>query len=112
MLFKFMLELLHEAQNWPDRCLAKRAECLAIDVFGDLKQKRDVGIFAVAIFDTMQNVFHPAAPFPAGRALPATFVGVEVRDPFDHLDSTPGVINDNDSRRAKHRTRFHHRLDI
>src|ERR1700733_2313965 len=84
--------------------IAQRAERLSEYRVGDIQQLVEIFGSALAGFQALVDLTEPEGAFPAGRALAARFVSVEVGPPLDRADHAGGLIEDLQRFGAQHRT--------
>src|ERR1044071_4934428 len=75
--FKFAAKLAYECARRPGSGITEGADRVARDVARDVENQIQVTLFALAIFDPMQNLLHPVAAFAAWAALAAGLVREE-----------------------------------
>src|SRR5439155_20032724 len=78
--FKFLFELLHEAEHRPGAGLAEGADRPALNVLGDVDQVIGVLRPAAAVREAMQRLGQPKRALAAGRALATALVRVKLSD--------------------------------
>src|SRR5208282_3411393 len=77
-LLKLAAILRDEGLHGPRRCFTEGANCLAVDVIGDVPQQIDILRPAMTVFDAVEHFLHPQRAFAARRALAAGLVRVEL----------------------------------
>src|SRR4029077_7988383 len=76
-----VVPLVEVALHRPHGEIAERAKRLALDPVADLPQQVEVVGLTVAALDLLEDLYQPARPLAAGRALPAGLVLVELGRP-------------------------------
>src|SRR5207237_4231755 len=79
-------EMAQETLYGPGGAFAEGADRVSLDLFANFLQQIDFGDFRVAALHARQHAPHPAATFPARRALSAALVPVEIGEPRKCLD--------------------------
>src|SRR5262252_73855 len=94
VMLKLGPEMLDEALYRQRRRVAERADRAPGDVVGDVDQQVEVLVPALPVLDAVHHAIQPARAFAAGRALPAGFLEVEVRQALERLHHAGGVVHD------------------
>src|SRR4029453_7507500 len=95
---KLVPELLRVARDAPDREIAECAERLALDSVADVDEEIEVVLRSVSSLDLLQQLDEPARPLPAGRALAARLVHVELLRSQGELHHAGALVDDDDRR--------------
>src|SRR5262245_25370090 len=77
VILKLVPELLDVAADRHGGGVRQRTDGRAHHVEGDAQQMVEIFLAGVAIVDALKCFLEPGCAFPAGRALPAGFVGIE-----------------------------------
>src|SRR5215813_12703063 len=105
-------EVLDRRGDWGDRAVAQRAERPAEDVVADVQQLLQVFLAALAVLQPVQDPDHPERPLPAGRALAARLVLVELGPPQGGPDRAGGFVEDLQCPGAEQRPGRGHRFEV
>src|SRR5690242_19980367 len=105
-------EVLDRRGDRADRAVAERAERAAEDVVADVQQLLQVFLAALAVFQPVQHPDHPERPLPAGRALAARLVLVELGPPQGGPDHAGGLVEDLQCPGAEQRPGRGHRFEV
>src|SRR5262249_51973992 len=108
----FVPEVLDRGDDRGDRAVAQRAERPAEDVVADVEQFLQVFLAALAVLEPLEDADHPERPFPAGRALAARLVLVELGPPQRGPDHAGGLVEDLQRPGAEQRPGRGHRLEV
>src|SRR5262245_47477482 len=106
MPFKLIPEMPNRRSHRPRRRITQWANRIALDAPLYIPKQIDVTHLALSVFDILQHTIHPARAFPARRALPATFMHIEMRETHRMTHHTLVFIQHNKSARTHHRTRL------
>src|SRR5436305_3683698 len=112
VLVDLVLEALDQRLHRTDRRVAQGAERVAADVRADREEDLRIALRPLAVLDPLEHQLHPVRPLAAGRALPARFVVEELREPRNRPHHAGGVVHHDDRRRAEHRARLGHRVEV
>src|SRR6185437_3824744 len=105
-------EVLDRRLDRADRAVAERAERPPEDVVADVQQLLQVFLAALAVFQPVQHPDHPERPLPAGRALAARLVLVELGPPQGGPDHAGGLVEDLQGPGAEQRPGRGHRFEV
>src|SRR4030042_5062756 len=105
-------EFLTDRQNGQGGSIPERAERLALDIGGQADDRVDVVLFALSPGQAFDNLVDPGRPAPAGRALAARFVGIELDHSLEDVQDRRLPVDDDDGPRAEHRTGSPQRIEI
>src|SRR3989440_1838455 len=105
-------EVLDRGGDRADRAVAERAERPAEDVVADVQQLLQVLLAALAVLQPVEHADHPERPLPAGRALAARLVLVELGPPQHGTDHARGLVEDLQCPRAEQRPGRRHLLEV
>src|SRR5262245_15783042 len=97
-----LAELLQRGLRGGDGGVAERAQRLASDRVADVPQDVQLPHRGPPGLDAVQEAQHPARALPAGRALAAGLVLVEVGQALGHPDHAGGVVHDDGPGGAEH----------
>src|SRR6476620_5308970 len=67
--FEFAAKLAYKCARRPGGGITEGADRVARDVARDVENQIQITLFALAIFDPVQNLLHPVAAFPAWAEL-------------------------------------------
>src|SRR6266540_2449168 len=73
-------EMAQQALHRPGRAVPERADGVTLDLGRDLHQHVDLALVGAAFGHAAEHPPHPAHALPAGRALAAALVLIEIRD--------------------------------
>src|SRR6476620_4555746 len=76
-------EMPDQALDRPSRRVAERADGVTLDLLRPIEKRVDLALLRAAIDHAHHHAPHPAGALAARRALAATLVLVEVRQPRD-----------------------------
>jgi len=88
-----------ESLNWPGSSIAQGTDGMSFDLFGQFPEHVDLGVVGLSDLEASHHVCEPAGPLPAGRALAAALVLVELGQSEDALDDV-GLLVHHDHRRS------------
>ena len=77
MPFEFVAEMPDGSRHGPCGCITKRTDGIAFDLPLDNPQQIDIAQLAFAVFDLVQDLFHPSGTLAAGRTLSAALMAIE-----------------------------------
>src|SRR5882724_7838334 len=106
--FKFAAKLAYECARRPGGGITEGADRVARDVARDVENQIQITLFALAIFDPVQNLLHPVAAFAAWAALAAGLVREESGKVQRRPHHAGGFIHNDHAARAEQASR---RLD-
>src|SRR6266496_3841674 len=105
-------EVLDRGGDRADRAVAERTERPAEDVVADVQQLLQVFLAALAVLQPVEHADHPERPLPAGRALAARLVLVELGPPQGGPDHAGGFVEDLQRPGAEQRPGRSHRFEV
>src|SRR5689334_748521 len=105
-------EVLDRRLDRADRAVAERAERPPEDVVADVQQLLQVFLAALAVFQPVQHPDHPERPLPAGRALAARLVLVELGPPQSGTHHASGFVENLQRPGAEQRPGRGHPLEV
>src|SRR5271166_1623063 len=105
-------EVLDRRHHRAGRAIAQRAERLSEDGVGDVQQLVEILSGALAGFQALVDLAEPEGAFPAGRALAARFVSVEVGPALYRAHHTRGFVEDFQRFGPQHGARRTHTLVV
>src|SRR5262245_56128607 len=97
MGFELVAKFADERPRRPGSGIAERANRIASDVAGDVENKIQITLFAVAVLNAVKNFFHPVAALAAWAALTACLVGKKPREVQRRPHHTGGFVHDDDT---------------
>src|SRR4051812_37887035 len=77
MPFKFVPEMTDGSRNRPCSRIPERAYRIAFDLALNVPEKVYIAHLSFTVFNIVEDLFHPAGAFTAGRALPAAFMTIK-----------------------------------
>lgn len=105
ILLKLMPEMPNRCCDRPGRCLAERADGLALDFALHVPEQVNVRQGAFAVEDFLDDALHPARAFPTGTALAAALVVVETGECVEVPDDARVLVHDDEAAAAEHGAR-------
>ena len=103
-LLDVLLEVPHQTLDGPGGGVAQGADGVPLDLAADLLEHRDLPLVGVALLHADEDVLQPGGALPAGGALAARFVLVEVGQAADGGDHVDGVVEHGDRGGAEARS--------
>ena len=92
--------------------LPQAAQRGVLDHFAQLDQPLDVGLFALALADAVEDLQHPLGAHAAGDALAARFLLDELQEEAGHVDHAAVLVHDDQAAGAHDRAQFRERLVV
>ena len=92
--------------------LAQAAQRRVLDHFAQLDQPLDVGLFAAAFADAVEDFQHPLGAHAAGNALAARFLLDEFEEEAGHVDHAAILVHDDQAAGAHDRAQLGERLVV
>src|SRR5262249_13395262 len=83
--FELRAEFLDVGDVGTDGAVVEGADRGAAAALGDVEDRVEIVLAAVAVHDAVDHLVDPAGGLPARRALPARLVGVEAREHQERL---------------------------
>src|SRR4030042_2067401 len=105
-------EFLTDRQNGQGGSVPERAERLALDIRGQADDSVDVVLFALSPGQAFDDLADPGRPDPTGGALAARFMGIEFGPHLEDVKDRRLPVDDDDGRRAEHRSGTGQRSEI
>src|SRR5688572_1509445 len=96
--FNLAAEMADEPLYRPGCRIAERANGVPLDPGGHIIEQIDLVLLGLAPLHALQHAPHPASPLPAGSALAAALVLVDVGDAPDSCDDVGGFVDDDHGR--------------
>src|SRR5262245_44551000 len=100
-LLDLVAEVAQQALYGPGGAIAEGADGVALDLGRDFHQHVDLALVRAAFRHAGEHAPHPAHALPAGRALAAALVLVEVRDAGHGADDVGRLVHDDHRRGAE-----------
>ena len=101
--FDLRAEGADQALHRPRGGVAKRADGVAFDLFGDFQEHVDLALVGAALDHAVEHPPHPAGAFAARRALAAALMLEEVADARDRRDHVGRLVHHDDAGGAERR---------
>src|SRR6266540_1834244 len=109
---ELVAEALHVLDDRPRGEVAERAQALAQDPVADREQEVELGLLGAPFLELLEQLHHPARPLPAGRALAARLVHVELGRAERQLHHAGAVVDHDHRRRSELRSRLRDRVEV
>ena len=108
----FVAEMADGREHGVGGRLPQAAQRRVLDHFAQLDQPLDVGFFALAFADAVEDFQHPLGAHAAGDALAARFFLDELQEEAGHVDHAAVLVHDDQAAGAHDRAEFGERFVV